>query len=128
MARDASDSSISAEAKLIEIGGHFGRATGIEPVALSKCTFVVADEIRAGHCISALLQFERYLRKRDESSTPYEWANIVHKGLQFELDVLWYDRDFYADRREAFLVGAHPFALERFGCRPADLTVIHYGP
>lgn len=128
MSRDSSNSSTSAGGKLIEIGGHFGRATGMEPVALSKCSFVVPDEIRAEHCISALLQFEKHLRKRDVGSTRYEWANIVRKGLQFELDIFWYDQDYYADRRQAFLVGAHPLALERFGCRPSDLAVVHYSP
>ena len=114
-------------AKLVEIGGHFGRRTGRVPVAFSRCSFTLPHFDLIPACAEALLQFELYLRKRSDSATYYEWANLHHVGVDFSLDILWYDLDYFADRKDAYLVGAHPLAFARFGCRPSDMTVVHFG-
>lgn len=116
----------SNELELIEIGGHFGRRTGKSPIAVSKCHFDVRDEAQIANCRDALVQFEQHLRKREAASVRYEWASIVRRGTRFALDILWYDRKYFSDRKGAYLVGAHPLAVARFGCRPNDLTVEHF--
>lgn len=110
---------------LLEIGGHFGRENGRSIVALSKCSFSVETVASAERCKISLLEFEQHLRKRPAAATLYEWANIVQDELSFEFDVQWYDHAYFEERKNAYLVGAHHLALQRFGLVPSDLHVEH---
>jgi len=111
--------------KLIERGGSFGARTRTNPVAISRCSVEVADHEAAERCVTALIQFERYLRKRPDDATFYEWANIRRRGNRFDFDIYWYDRRFFEERKEAYKVGAHALAFQRFGTTPSDFSVQH---
>lgn len=113
------------DSELIERGGSFGERTRTNPVAISRCSVEVADDEAAERCVTALIQFERYLRKRPDDAKFYEWANIRRKGHRFDFDIYWYDRRFFEERKEAYKVGAHALAFQRFGTTPSDFSVRH---
>lgn len=126
MSETSSAFALSSDVELLEAGRYSGRRSGRSPVALSRCTFQVDSIEKVRPCIDALIQFERHLRKRSDEDTLYEWASIIRRGLAFELYIHWYSLEFFLDRRDAYMTGPHPFAFERFGCRPSDFEVSHF--
>jgi len=116
---------VDGEIRQLLTGGTTGVRHALPIVARSICTFEVPSDEDVIRCEMALTQFSGFLQKRPVEDTRYEWGKACRMGRQFELEILWYDVDYFHERRSAFLVGAHALALQRFGLKPQDLVVIH---
>ena len=103
----------------------FHRRTQTKPIAVSKCEFCIPSVSFLSELKAALVQFEEILRRRDDSEIKYEWADIMLNDLTVTFSINWYDAVFFEERKEAYLVGAHPFVFQRFGVQPSQITISH---
>ena len=110
---------------LILRGGDFSSRTGAKPVVVSHCSLRLKSPRLVANCEAALMQFERLLRERPDNEIKYEWANMCKHNKTVTFDVLWYEIEFFEDRKAAYLFGAHPFVFQRFGADPEELEIVH---
>lgn len=110
---------------LVVAGADYATRKSIAPVAVSHCKFELKHPRQISPCEKAFVQFERILRQRPDAEVKYEWANVFRQGLTVTFDVNWYDMRFFEDRKNAYLVGPHAFAFQRFGAVAEDFEIIH---
>lgn len=103
----------------------FHRRTQTKPVAVSRCEFLIPKASFLPELKSAIVQFEEILRRRDDAAIKYEWADIRVNNLRVTFFINWYDTPFFEERKEAYLVGAHPFVFQRFGVQPRQIKISH---
>jgi hypothetical protein len=113
------------ERDLIVSGYDFGTRNSRKPVVVSKCSFVLKSTDYIPACEEALIQFERILRERPDNEIKYEWANVCRCHLTITFDVYWYDKEFFEKRKNAYRVGPHAFAFQRFGATADDFLIVH---
>ncbi len=111
--------------KLIVQGGAFRRRTGARIVAVTKATFVLKNKKYIEPCERAFIEFEEVLRERPDSEVKYEWEHIYRSELRLTFDLNWYDLEFFHDRKNAYRVGPHAFAFQRFGADADDFILKH---
>lgn len=111
---------------LIVSGNDYGKRNSISPIVISKCKFELKSPEFIGACEKAFIQFERILRDRPDEEIKYEWANVYRNNLMVTFDVFWYDKRFFENRKEAYRVGPHAFAFQRFGAVVDDFQIVHY--
>jgi hypothetical protein len=99
--------------------------TGAPLAAVSKCSVLLRSPDFVEPCEKALIQFEKILRERPDREIKYEWANVYRRGLKVTFEVNWYDVQFFEDRKNAYRVGPHAFAFQRFGAVADDFTLRH---
>jgi hypothetical protein len=104
---------------------NFHSRTKIEPIVVSSACFTLKSKNQVAPLRSAIEQFEEILNRRDAKDIKYEWANIRIDGLTVEMEIYWYDLEFFNDRNKAYLVGAHPFVFQRFGVSVNDVAISH---
>ena len=110
---------------LILKGGDFADRTSARPCVISRCELRLKSEEMITECEKSFIQFEEILRRRLDSEIKYEWANVYRAGLVVTFDVNWYDRRFFEERKDAYKVGPHPFAFQRFGAVAEDFEIHH---
>lgn len=106
-------------------GAYFGKLRKIEPLAVSCAKFSIKSTEDIAALTMAIEQFEQILNRRMPEEVKYEWANIEVNEFSVQMEIYWYDLDFFNDRKEAYLVGAHPFVFQRFGVLVKDVTILH---
>ena len=111
--------------KLIVLGNDYGRRHFAKPVVVSRCAFDLKSSEHIDACEKAFIQFERILRERTDDEVKYEWANVYRCGLTVTFDVHWYDYKFFENRKNAYRVGPHAFAFQRFGAVADDFKIVH---
>lgn len=111
--------------RLFYPGANFCKLRQIEPLAVSCATFSLKSIEDIEPLTKAIEQFEQILNRRTPEEVKYEWANIEVNDLSVKMEIYWYDRDFFSDRKEAYLVGAHPFVFQRFGVLAKDVNILH---
>jgi hypothetical protein len=111
--------------KLIVRGGDFRRRTGASIVVVTRCILQLRSTTFVDPCEKAFIQFEKILRDRKDHEIKYEWENIYRQGIRVTFNVNWYDQIFFEDRKNAYLVGPHAFAFQRFGAVADDFKVRH---
>lgn len=110
---------------LVVLGGDFRLRTGATLVAVSKCALLLKSTNFIEPCERAFIEFEEILRERPDEEIKYEWENVYRRDLRVTFDVNWYDREFFEDRKNAYRVGPHAFAFQRFGAVADDFVLRH---
>lgn len=103
-------------------------------VAWSDCRYYCPDAATARRCIEALRESDERLRARPEELMLWDWQSTFFQadhaspagGGTVLLGVAWYDQDFYAERRDAWLGIMHRRAYARIGVPLDNITVIHW--
>lgn len=111
--------------KLIVRGGDFRRRTGVSVIVVTRCSLQLRSSAYVDSCEQAFIQFEKILRDRKDHEIKYEWENVYRQGLRVTFNVNWYDKVFFEDRKNAYLVGPHAFVFQRFGAVANDFKIRH---
>lgn len=75
-------------------------------------------------CIAHLKESDR--RFELNSRNPWDWSIASYKGNTVRFGVEWYDKDFFEERKEAYLNPKHTVMYSHFGATVNDFTVVHY--
>lgn len=110
------------------------RRAGKTVIARSDCTYYCPDAATVARCIKALRDSDERLRSRPEELMLWDWECTYFEadpgnqagGGTVILGVAWYDAEFYADRREAWLGTMHKRAYAGIGVTLDDITVTHW--
>jgi len=107
-------------------GAESGRrqAQGKKVHALSKVEIRLQSKKDLAVCIAHLEESDR--RFAMINSNPWDWTRAMFKELTVRFGVEWYDKDFFEQRKEAYLSAEHVSMYSQFGATVNDFTVEHY--
>jgi hypothetical protein len=112
---------------LLVFGTENGRGLKLYPFARSHVSFEIPDDIDFERCLNDLRLFSAVLRTRKDEDVHYGWDNIYFSKISRTVvfDIIWYDKDFYEKRKNAYKSKLHERVLERFSLKPTDIRVEH---
>ncbi|HEV7333916.1 MAG TPA: hypothetical protein VGN63_22975 [Flavisolibacter sp.] len=94
-------------------------------VACSNCEITFANESDLLACIEALKQSDEQMRQRPQEQVLYNWKRTYRVGMKLLFGVVWYDREFFERRKEAYKSNLHVSIFERFGIVPENFKIEH---
>ncbi len=106
-------------------GAESGRrqAQGKKVIALSKVEIRLKSEKDLALCIAHLEASDR--RFAMIARNPWDWQKAMYKDLTVRFGVEWYDKDFFSQRKEAYLSPEHASMYSEFGATVNDIRVEH---
>lgn len=117
-------------------GGHNDPVlrVGKTVIARSECTYYCPDAATAERCIEALRASDERLRSRPEQLMLWSWDSTYWEaemsnpngGGTVMLGVMWYDREFFDDRRDAWFGVMHQRVYKDIGIPMEDINVTHW--
>ncbi|MVU77155.1 hypothetical protein GPX89_07820 [Nocardia sp. ET3-3] len=102
--------------------------------AKSECTYYCRTAKIAAAVIDALRDSDERLRSRPEELMLWDWQHTwfrPERGSEtgagwVVLGVVWYDPEFYTERRGAYLSRMHTLIYDRLDLTVDDVEVTHY--
>ncbi|MEU6582799.1 hypothetical protein [Nocardia sp. NPDC046763] len=102
--------------------------------AKSECSYYCRTAELAARVIDALRESDERLRSRPQELMLWDWQHTWFKpelgsetgAGHVVLGVAWYDQQFYAERRGAYLSRMHTLIYDDLGLTVDDVTVTHY--
>lgn len=112
------------------------RRNGKTIIARSECAYYCPDKATADRVIAALRESDERLRTRPEELMLWDWQSTWFEGEQANangggtviLGVAWYDPEFFAERRDAWLGRMHTRIYADLGVPMDDIRVEHWVP
>jgi hypothetical protein len=95
-------------------------------VARSVVRITFSSDEDLEKCVAALKASDEEMRQRPAAAVSYKWDRTVVKDRTVHFGVVWYDRDFFAARKEAFKTPQHTGIFAKFGAKPESFSVEHY--
>jgi hypothetical protein len=96
-----------------------------KPYAITKVEINFDDEHDLRRCVRMLRWSDDRLRARPEQLIAWEWDVTFREGMTIYFGVAWYDREFYARRKDAFLEPQHSAYYAMFGATQDRLKMTH---
>ena len=62
---------------------------------------------------------------RNDPGQGYDWQKVLRKGLTIKFGVMWYKKDFFENRKDAYKSEMHASVLKQFNITPSDLKIKH---
>ncbi|MRG98142.1 hypothetical protein [Polyangium spumosum] len=75
-------------------------------------------------CIRHLEESDRRFAANREN--PWDWAKVMIRDMQVRFGVAWYDRDFFAAKRDAYSDPRHIALYAKFGATLDNFKIEHF--
>lgn len=105
------------------------RVRGRKRVAQSSVTISLGSDAAVEKCLAELAASDKRLADTEAS---YDWQIAIvsrpagAEGGQVRFDVAWYDRDFYAAKRDVYLNADHLRMFAGMDADVSDIEVTHF--
>ena len=94
-------------------------------VARTKCEITFDDEQNLLTCVQALKESDEQMKQRPDSQVLYNWDKVFREGMSIIFGVVWYDRDFFEKRKDAYTSGQHASIFDRFDVKAENFKIEH---
>ncbi len=115
-----------SEQRIMLLDPRDGNPRAEKPVAETECEITFADEESLQKCVAALRESDEELKKRPDAMKLWEWDKTYRLGMKIIFGVIWYDKDFFDSRRDAYRSSSHVGYYKKFGASPDDFKVTHF--
>ena len=76
-------------------------------------------------CVRMLQWSDERMRSRTDPMILWEWTRSYRHGMSVEFTVAWYSKDFFDERKNAFMDPQHASYYSSFGLKPSDIKIKH---
>lgn len=97
----------------------------LTPYALTHVVMTFEKESDLVRCARMLQWSDARLRGMESPEILWEWKKVFRNMMQIEFAVGWYSKDFFEERRDAFLEPTHASYYSTFGMTPDDIKIRH---
>lgn len=98
---------------------------GRKPYAITKVHITFDNERDLRNCVRMLRWSDERLRARPEQLIAWSWESSFREDMTIYFGVAWYDPEFYARRKDAFMEPAHASYYAMFGATPDRFNMTH---
>lgn len=93
------------------------------PYAETRVVIEFDDEESLRTCVRLLRWSDDRLRARTDQVLLWNWDSTHREGMTIRFGVLWYDRDFFEQRKDAFKDESHQGYFSHFGANASDFKM-----
>lgn len=96
-----------------------------KPYAVTKVEISFNDEESLRTCVRMLRWSDDRLRARPNQLILWDWARSFREDMTIYFGVTWYDKEFFEQRKDAFMEPGHASYYGYFGAKPEDFRMEH---
>ena len=111
--------------ELLLTGEELRRPKELRRVAITRVEIKFSTQENLDKFLEIIKESDSRLSRVPDNEVMYDWQNIVAKGLVVRFGVAWYDQEFFAQRRDAYLSKMHEEVFVKFGIKAKDIRVEH---
>lgn len=109
----------------IMTGEEFRRSKDLKRVAITRAEVTFKNEDDLIKFIQVLKDSDDRLSKVPDSEVMYDWQSPTLRDLTVRFGVTWYDREFYKEKKDAYLTHLHANLFKQFGVDVKDMRIEH---
>lgn len=106
-------------------GEEFRRSKDLKRVAITRAELTFKNEDGLIKFMQVLKDSDDRLSRIPDSEVMYDWQAATLKGLTIRFGVAWYDREFYKEKKDAYLTQLHANLFKQFGVDVKDMRIEH---
>lgn len=101
------------------------RPSSLRRVAYTRVEISFKSEEDFDKFFSIIRDSDKRLSAVPDSDVMYDWQKVRRNGLTVRFGVAWYNNDFYAQKKDAYLSTDHQKMFKAFGVCPDSVRVEH---
>lgn len=95
------------------------------PYAYTHVSMNFDNEDDIIRCARMLQWSDERMRSRSDPKILWAWKQSFREKMSLEFSVAWYTKEFFEDRKDAFMDSNHASYYANFGLKPSDIKVRH---
>ncbi|WKN46531.1 hypothetical protein [Tunicatimonas pelagia] len=107
----------------IMTGEEFRRSKELQRVAITRAEITFENEDDLLKFLEVLKDSDDRLSRVPDSLVMYDWQSPIRNNLTVRFGVAWYDKDFYKEKKDAYLSQLHSNIFKKFGVKVDDMRV-----
>lgn len=111
--------------EILMSGEELRRAKTLQRVAITRAEIQFSSEENLLKFLEILRESDERLSRVPDEEVMYDWQMPRVKDLTVRFGVTWYNKDFFADRKDAYLTKLHTDLFKQFGIKAKDMRIEH---
>ena len=111
--------------KILMTGEELRRPKSLQRVAITRAEIQFSSEDNLLKFLEILKASDDRLSKVPDNEVMYDWQLVRVKDLTVRFGVTWYDKDFFAEKKDSYLSKLHTDLFKQFGIKAKDMLIEH---